>query len=114
MDRRSVDLRQNTVAVQAVTRTCSPLFRCALRVHLNILVLSHVFYFLPICDNVIIILCYYILMSMLIEILIAVVLPPLAVFLKVGLSFHFWINIILTLLGYVPGLLHALWVVFTF
>lgn len=53
-------------------------------------------------------------MSMLIEILIAVVLPPLAVFLKVGLSFHFWINIILTLLGYVPGLLHALWVVFTF
>jgi uncharacterized membrane protein YqaE (UPF0057 family) len=48
---------------------------------------------------------------MLIQIILAVILPPLAVFLKVGLSTHFWINVILTILGYVPGILHALYVV---
>jgi uncharacterized membrane protein YqaE (UPF0057 family) len=46
--------------------------------------------------------------------LIAILLPPLAVFLVVGLDIHFWINIALTLLGYVPGIIHALWVVLTF
>lgn len=41
----------------------------------------------------------------------AVVLPPLAVVLKVGFTVHFWINVVLTLMGYVPGQIHALWVV---
>ncbi len=50
----------------------------------------------------------------LVEILIAIILPPLAVFLKVGLTLHFWINVVLSLLGYVPGILHALWIVYTF
>lgn len=53
-------------------------------------------------------------MSELIYILIAIIFPPLAVFLKVGLTTHLWINIILTILGYVPGIIHALWVVLTF
>ncbi len=44
-------------------------------------------------------------------IIVSFVLPPLAVFLKVGISAHFWINIILTVLGWVPGVIHALWVV---
>jgi uncharacterized membrane protein YqaE (UPF0057 family) len=48
------------------------------------------------------------------QVIIAVLLPPLAVYLKLGLGTQFWINIILTLLGYVPGILHALWVIFTF
>ena len=39
------------------------------------------------------------------------ILPPLAVGLKAGIGFHLFLNIILTLLVYVPGLLHALWVV---
>lgn len=46
--------------------------------------------------------------------LLAFVLPPAAVFLKIGFALHFWINVILTLLGYVPGVLHALWVIYTF
>lgn len=46
----------------------------------------------------------------LIRIVCSILLPPLGVFLKVGLGLHFWINIILTLLGYFPGLIHALWV----
>ncbi len=46
-----------------------------------------------------------------IKIIIAIILPPLGVFLQVGIGKHFWINIILTLLGYIPGIVHAIWVV---
>jgi len=49
-----------------------------------------------------------------ITILTAILLPPLAVFLEVGMTTHFWINLILTLLGYVPGILHAFWVIANF
>lgn len=45
------------------------------------------------------------------RIVLAIFLPPLAVFLTVGLGLHFWINILLTLLGFVPGVIHALWVI---
>ncbi|HEY9708052.1 MAG TPA: YqaE/Pmp3 family membrane protein, partial [Oculatellaceae cyanobacterium] len=41
-----------------------------------------------------------------VRIIIAILLPPLGVFLQVGLGVDFWINILLTLLGYVPGLVH--------
>ena len=47
----------------------------------------------------------------LIRILIAIVLPPLGVFLQVGLGKDFWINILLTLLGYFPGIIHAVWII---
>lgn len=40
--------------------------------------------------------------------------PPLGVFLQVGIGKHFWINIVLTILGYLPGIIHALWVIWTF
>jgi uncharacterized membrane protein YqaE (UPF0057 family) len=45
------------------------------------------------------------------RIVIAILLPPLGVFLQVGFGMHFWINILLTLLGYSPGIVHALWVI---
>ena len=32
-------------------------------------------------------------------------------YLQVGFGLHFWLNILLTLLGYVPGIIHAIWVV---
>ena len=44
-------------------------------------------------------------------ILLSILLPPLGVFLQVGIGLHFWLNILLTLLGYFPGLLHALWII---
>jgi len=44
-------------------------------------------------------------------ILLAIVLPPLAAFFVVGLTTHFWINLVLTLLGWIPGTIHALWLV---
>lgn len=46
-----------------------------------------------------------------IRILLAIVLPPLGVFLQVGIGLHFWLNIILTLCGYVPGIIHAVYVI---
>ena len=48
-----------------------------------------------------------------IKILFAILLPPLGVFLEVGLKGHFWLNILLTLLGYIPGIVHALYVILT-
>ena len=50
-------------------------------------------------------------MNDLIRIIIAILLPPLGVFLQVGFGKDFWINILLTLLGYVPGLVHAIWII---
>ncbi len=47
----------------------------------------------------------------LLRVLIAIILPPLGVFLQVGIGRPFWINIILTLLGYIPGIIHAVWVI---
>lgn len=45
------------------------------------------------------------------KIIFAIILPPLGVFLEVGITKHFWINLILTLLGYIPGIIHAVWVI---
>lgn len=44
------------------------------------------------------------------RVILSIILPPLGVFLKVGIGLHFWINIVLTLLGYIPGIIHAIWV----
>lgn len=47
----------------------------------------------------------------LLRIIVAVILPPLGIFLEVGLTKHFWINILLTLLGYIPGIVHAVYII---
>ncbi|MHB0961349.1 MAG: YqaE/Pmp3 family membrane protein [Pirellulaceae bacterium] len=46
-----------------------------------------------------------------IKILLAILLPPVGVFLEVGLGLHFWLNILLTVLGYIPGIIHAVWII---
>jgi uncharacterized membrane protein YqaE (UPF0057 family) len=45
------------------------------------------------------------------RILLALFLPPVAVFLTVGVSSTLIINILLTLLGILPGSIHAIWVI---
>jgi len=50
-------------------------------------------------------------MGDLVRILVAVFLPPLGVFLQVGFGKDFWINILLTLFGYLPGIIHAVWII---
>ncbi|UKO98728.1 YqaE/Pmp3 family membrane protein [Nostoc sp. UHCC 0870] len=47
----------------------------------------------------------------LVRILCAIFFPPLGVFLQVGIGKDFWINILLTFLGYFPGIIHAVWVI---
>lgn len=48
-----------------------------------------------------------------VKILLAIFLPPVAAFLQVKVTAHFWINIVLTVLGGIPGIVHALWLVLT-
>ncbi len=47
----------------------------------------------------------------LLRIIFSVIIPPLGVFLQVGIGLQFWVNILLTLLGYIPGLVHAIWII---
>lgn len=49
-------------------------------------------------------------MNKLILIIIAILLPPLAVFLEKGAGKDLVINILLCILMWVPGIVHALWV----
>jgi uncharacterized membrane protein YqaE (UPF0057 family) len=45
------------------------------------------------------------------KVLLAILIPPLGVFLEVGLGLHFWLNIVLTLFGYIPGIIHAIFII---
>jgi uncharacterized membrane protein YqaE (UPF0057 family) len=44
--------------------------------------------------------------------IVCIIFPPLAMFLMVGFSLHFFINLILCFIGYFPGMFHALWMFF--
>jgi len=48
-----------------------------------------------------------------VRLIFAIILPPVGVFLQVGLGLHFWLNIVLTLFGYLPGIIHAVWIIAT-
>ncbi|KAH7914992.1 hypothetical protein BJ138DRAFT_1142718 [Hygrophoropsis aurantiaca] len=45
------------------------------------------------------------------KIILAFFLPPLGVFLERGCGADFLINILLTILGWVPGIIHALYII---
>lgn len=47
----------------------------------------------------------------LLHLVLAVLVPPLSVFLKTGAGRTFWLNVLLTLLAYLPGVVHALRIV---
>lgn len=44
-------------------------------------------------------------------IILALLLPPVAVFLKNGVGKDLLINVVLCLFFYIPGIIHALWLV---
>ncbi|KAI3896924.1 hypothetical protein MKW98_013782 [Papaver atlanticum] len=46
----------------------------------------------------------------LVEIILAIILPPLGVFLRFGCQVEFWICLVLTFLGYIPGIIYAIFV----
>ncbi|MCB0336476.1 MAG: YqaE/Pmp3 family membrane protein [Bdellovibrionales bacterium] len=49
--------------------------------------------------------------SDILPIILAILLPPVGVAMEVGISKQFWINVLLTLLGYVPGIVHAVYII---
>ncbi len=46
-----------------------------------------------------------------VDIILAIILPPLGVFLKFGCQVEFWICLILTLFGYLPGIIYAVYAI---
>lgn len=46
----------------------------------------------------------------LVMILLTIFLPPVAVAVKEGLGLQLLLNILLTLIGWLPGVIHAFWV----
>lgn len=46
-----------------------------------------------------------------VQIIAAILLPPLGVFLKRGLGWSFLLSILLTLLAWLPGMIYALYIV---
>ncbi|CAN6451863.1 unnamed protein product [Victoria cruziana] len=46
-----------------------------------------------------------------VDILLAILLPPLGVFLKYGCRVEFWICLLLTFVGYLPGIVYAVYVI---
>ncbi|NJO78119.1 MAG: YqaE/Pmp3 family membrane protein [Cyanobacteria bacterium RM1_2_2] len=45
------------------------------------------------------------------RIILAILLPPVGIFLTYGLGTTFLINVLLTLLGWLPGSIHAVWAI---
>ncbi len=50
---------------------------------------------------------------LILKILLAIFLPPIAALMQVGLSMHFFLNILLTIVGVLPGQIHAIWLIAT-
>lgn len=50
-------------------------------------------------------------MDDIIKIIFAIILPPIGVLFERGLSGTLLLNILLTLLGYIPGIIHAVYII---
>ncbi|MBW4593727.1 MAG: YqaE/Pmp3 family membrane protein [Brasilonema angustatum HA4187-MV1] len=50
-------------------------------------------------------------MTKLLRLVLGLVIPPLGVFLTAGIGPTLVINVLLTLLGWLPGSIHAVWVI---
>jgi uncharacterized membrane protein YqaE (UPF0057 family) len=50
-------------------------------------------------------------LSDLFKIVLAVILPPLGVLIETGLSKHLLLNLLLTMLGFIPGIIHAVYII---
>ncbi|MGE0082318.1 MAG: YqaE/Pmp3 family membrane protein [Thiohalomonadaceae bacterium] len=48
---------------------------------------------------------------LLLRVVAAVLLPPLGVFMRHCIHRQFWLAVLLTLVGYVPGVVYAVWTV---
>lgn len=46
-----------------------------------------------------------------VKVIFAIIFPPVGVFMERGVSGTLFLNILLTILGYIPGIIHALYVI---
>ena len=46
-----------------------------------------------------------------IRLICAILPPPLGASLQVGFGGQFWLNVLRPLLGYIPGIVHAVWII---
>lgn len=46
-----------------------------------------------------------------INVIVSILIPPVGVFMNMGISQALLINVLLTLLGWFPGVIHALWII---
>ncbi|CAN6715973.1 unnamed protein product [Malus baccata var. baccata] len=46
-----------------------------------------------------------------VEVVCAIILPPVGVIIRYGCAVEFWIALLLTLFGYIPGIIYALYVI---
>jgi len=45
--------------------------------------------------------------------IVCLLLPPLAVALHTGINHHFWIDVVLTILGFIPGVVYGVIIILT-
>ena len=45
------------------------------------------------------------------RLILSIIIPPLGRLLHGRSGLQFWLNILLTILGYFPGLIHAVWII---
>lgn len=44
------------------------------------------------------------------QLILAILFPPLSVFLQTGFGLQLLLSIVLTIIGWIPGVIHALWI----
>jgi len=49
--------------------------------------------------------------KLVLKIIVALILPPAAAYWQVGVSLHFWVNLVLCFLGWFAAIVHALWLI---
>lgn len=47
------------------------------------------------------------------RLILSLILPPIGVAMQVGITGQFWLNVLLTLFGYLPGVIHAAYIIST-
>mgnify|MGYP006309242345 FL=1 len=46
-----------------------------------------------------------------VRLILSILLPPAGVVLQVGITLQVWVRPLLTLLGWIPGIVHAIWII---
>ncbi|VDN53461.1 unnamed protein product [Dracunculus medinensis] len=46
------------------------------------------------------------------ELIFIIIFPPIAILIARGCDVHFFINIVLTIIGWIPGVIHAIYICF--